>query len=80
MEERIRRIERIRTDFFFVFLLETRTLESQKSVRIRPIRPIRSPIVSPLSKTKSLKINLLAHERASLVPSLSKQCLPIGNY
>jgi hypothetical protein len=36
--------------FFLLFLLEIRAFGSKKSVSIRPIRPIRSPIVSPFSK------------------------------
>jgi hypothetical protein len=54
MEERIGRIGRIRqieTDFFLIFLLETRALGFKKSVSIRPIRLIRSSIVSAFSKT-----------------------------
>jgi hypothetical protein len=38
--------------FFLIFLLEIRAFEPKKSVRIRPIRPIRSPIVSPFSKAE----------------------------
>jgi hypothetical protein len=50
MGERMGRIGRIRTDFFFYFLLAIRAFVPKKSVRIRPIRPIRSPIVSPFPK------------------------------
>jgi hypothetical protein len=41
------RIGRIDTDFFFDFSRISSTRTQQKSVCIRPIRPIRSPIVSP---------------------------------
>jgi hypothetical protein len=51
MEERIGRIRQIETDFFLIFLLETRALGFKKSVSIRPIRLIRSSIVSAFSKT-----------------------------
>jgi hypothetical protein len=46
MGERIGRIGRIRTDFFFFLLGYQTEIAKKKSVRIRPIRPIRSPIVS----------------------------------
>jgi hypothetical protein len=53
MGERIGRIGRIRTDFFLIFLLKIRAFApKEKSVRIRLIRPIRSPIVSPFSKVE----------------------------
>jgi hypothetical protein len=45
MGERILRIGRIRTDFFGQFQFDSRA-KKKKSVRIRPIRPIRFPIVS----------------------------------
>jgi hypothetical protein len=51
MGERIRRIGQIRTDFFY-FLLEIRAFCQKKSVRIRPIRLIRSPIVSLFFKAE----------------------------
>jgi hypothetical protein len=37
---------------FFDFLLKIRAFRFQKSVSIRPIRPIRSPIVSAFSKAE----------------------------
>jgi hypothetical protein len=37
---------------FFYFLLKIHALGSKKSVRICPIRPIRSPIVSLFSKAE----------------------------
>jgi hypothetical protein len=52
MGERIGRIGRIRTDFFGVQLPEFQAKNQKKSVWIRPIRPIRSPIVSPFSKAE----------------------------
>jgi hypothetical protein len=52
MGERIGRIGQIRTDFFFIFCLKFEHLDSKKSVSICPIRPIRSPIVSPFSKAE----------------------------
>jgi hypothetical protein len=52
MGERMGRIGRIRTDFF-VKIYEFQAKESQKSVSICRIRPIRSPIVSPFAKAKS---------------------------
>jgi hypothetical protein len=52
MGERIERIGQIETDFFLIFLLEIRALGFKKSVCIRPIRLIRSPIVSPFSKAE----------------------------
>jgi hypothetical protein len=57
MGERIGRIGRMQTDFFLIFCLKFIHLDSKKSVRIRPIRPIRSPIVSQpiiFSKNKNL--------------------------
>jgi hypothetical protein len=45
MGERMGRIGRIRTDFSLVLVLEIRE-KIKKSVWIRPIRPIRSPIGS----------------------------------
>jgi hypothetical protein len=45
MGERIGRIGQIRTDFFKTFVQNPSIIE-KKSVRICPIRPIRSPIVS----------------------------------
>jgi hypothetical protein len=50
--EWIGRIKRIDTDFFLARVLEIRE-KSKKSVSIRPIRLIRSPIVSPLSKAET---------------------------
>jgi hypothetical protein len=52
MGERIGRIGRIETDFFGIFHGFQAHAPPKKSVSIRPIRPIRSPIVSPLSKAK----------------------------
>jgi hypothetical protein len=46
MGERIGRIGRIETDFFGFFHRFQARAPPKKSVRIRPIRPIRSPIVS----------------------------------
>jgi hypothetical protein len=46
MGERIGRIGRIRTDFFGGACAWNPSKNQKKSVRIRPIRPIRSPIVS----------------------------------
>jgi hypothetical protein len=51
MGERMGRIGRIRTDFF-IKMHGFQAKKSRKSVRIRPIRPIRSPIVSPFSKAE----------------------------
>jgi hypothetical protein len=45
MGERMGRIGRIETDFFWARVLAIRE-KSKKSASIRPIRPIRSPIVS----------------------------------
>jgi hypothetical protein len=45
MGERIRRIGQIQTDFF-LFFTDFKHTYPKKSVSIRPIRPIRSPIVS----------------------------------
>jgi hypothetical protein len=52
MGERIGRIGQIETDFFLVRMFEIRE-KIKKSVSIRPICPIRSPIVSPLSKAET---------------------------
>jgi hypothetical protein len=55
MGERIGRIGRIRTDSFLgtnARILSKKT--KKKSVRIRPIRPIRSPIVSLFSQADIL--------------------------
>jgi hypothetical protein len=43
---------RIQTDFFLVRVLGIRKKIKKKSVRIRPIRPIRSPIVSQNTPTR----------------------------
>jgi hypothetical protein len=51
MEERIGRIGQIETDFFCKFASISKQ-KNKKSVQIRPIRSIRSPIVSPLSKAE----------------------------
>jgi hypothetical protein len=56
MGERIRRIGRIDTDFALSHLFEIREKSKKKSVSIRPIRPIRSPIVSQRSKIYSKTI------------------------
>jgi hypothetical protein len=60
MGERIRRIGRIRTDFFGYQCTDFKQKNQKKSVSIRPIRPIRSPIVSQpfLSCTKAKKYKL----------------------
>jgi hypothetical protein len=67
MGERMGRIGRIETDFFGVRVFGIREKIKKKSVSIRPIRPIRSPIVSPLSKaeivataSKNPKVNYLS--------------------
>jgi hypothetical protein len=52
MGERIGRIGRIRTDFLGTNARISSKKSKKKSVRIRPIRPIRSPIVSPPSKAE----------------------------
>jgi hypothetical protein len=52
MGERIGRIGRIRTDFFGLICTDFKQKNQKKFVYIRPIRPIRSPIVSPPSKTE----------------------------
>jgi hypothetical protein len=52
MGERMGRIGQIRTDFFDLFTDSKDTHPKKKSVRIRPIRPIRSPIVSLFSKAE----------------------------
>jgi hypothetical protein len=51
------RIGRIRTDFYLFFCLKFGHWGSKKSVRIRPIRPIRSPIVSAFSKAEIAVLN-----------------------
>jgi hypothetical protein len=53
MGERIGRIERIQTDFLDPNARISSPKIKKKSVRIRPIRPIRSPIVSLFSKAKA---------------------------
>jgi hypothetical protein len=53
MGERIGRIGRIQTDFWGRVCLES-VQKSKKSVRIRPIRPIRSPIVSQNYRARSI--------------------------
>jgi hypothetical protein len=72
MGERIGRIRRIETDFFVFFCLEPVHLNPKKSVRIRPIRPIRSPIVSQNPPIKKELRTAL-----SLIPFFS--CLPNSN-
>jgi hypothetical protein len=60
MGERIGRIGQIDTDFL-IFVLEIRAIGSKKSVCIRPIRSIRSPIVSPFFKmATAVKLNFTA--------------------
>jgi hypothetical protein len=51
MGERIERIGQIETDFFWFFFFKIRALESKNP--IRPIRSIRSPIVSAFSKAET---------------------------
>jgi hypothetical protein len=53
MGERIERIGRIQTDCFLIFSQISSTRTPEKSVWIRPIRPIRSPIVSPFPKAET---------------------------
>jgi hypothetical protein len=55
MGERIGRIGRIDTDFSLVRVLEIRAKIKKKSVSIRPIRPIRSPIVSQIAINQCFK-------------------------
>jgi hypothetical protein len=50
MGERMGRIRQIETDFGDPNARISSKKIKKKSVRIRPIRPIRSPIVSPFSK------------------------------
>jgi hypothetical protein len=52
MGERMGRIGQIETDFFLIFHGFQAHAPMKKSVRIRPIRPIRSPIVSPFAPKK----------------------------
>jgi hypothetical protein len=59
MGERIGRIGRIDTDFFLVRVLEIRK-KSKKSVSIRPIRPIRSPIVSHIQINYEMRLQTFA--------------------
>jgi hypothetical protein len=53
MGERMGRIGRIRTDFF-LFFTDSKHTRPKKSVCIRPIRPIRSPIVSQNHRVRSI--------------------------
>jgi hypothetical protein len=59
MEERIGRIGRIRTDFFGSKCTDFKQKNQKKSVHICPIRPIRSPIVSPPSKAEMANFGML---------------------
>jgi hypothetical protein len=54
MGERIGRIGRIQTDFFWYQCTNFKQKNQKKSVSIRPIRPIRSPIVSQNDPTRSI--------------------------
>jgi hypothetical protein len=58
MGERIRRIGRIETDFFLLKCTTFKQINQKKSVSIRPIRRIRSPIVSPFF-FGSVRINFI---------------------
>jgi hypothetical protein len=55
MGERMGRIGRIETDFL-ILGLERRHLNAKKSVSIRPIRKIRSPIVSLAARKKESQL------------------------
>jgi hypothetical protein len=59
MGERIERIGRIRTDFLGINARIPSKKIKKKSVCIRPIRSIRSPIVSPLSKTETAVMSMI---------------------
>jgi hypothetical protein len=48
------RMGRIRTDFFEAQMHRFQAKNKKKSVRIRPIRPIRSPIVSQNHRARSI--------------------------
>jgi hypothetical protein len=57
MGERIGRIGRIETDFFGFKCTNFKQKNQKKSVSIRPIRPIRSPIVSQFFSLRSNQNN-----------------------
>jgi hypothetical protein len=65
MEKRIGLIRRIDTDFF-CFERFLALVQNKKSVSIRPIRPIRSPIVSPQLTTPKLWVSRSAPTKLAI--------------